>query len=268
MTSALSTFFRLNWCASRFVTPKHFAQSNVFETYLKIGTIVLSHPKVAKVADIAAGKMWQFPPYYKDWFKIELIGVDIDGDEMKQNAALDQRIVGDVVEKIPLPDSIVDFVMIHSGMEHFKNNERFLQHAFRILRPGGFLLAQFPSRYAPFAIANRLLPSWLKLNILKIAMGSSAEHLGFKAYYDRTDYSSFCKLCSRVGFKVIYDLQGYFSSGYFMFFFPLYVLSHLFDLTRFALGIRNLASYNLFLLQKPASHPEVEPLRLYFAWPG
>jgi SAM-dependent methyltransferase len=260
----LSRFLDMNRSISAGITPDHVHESNVFGVYKKIATIVLSHPKVSKVADVGAGKSWQLPSYYKDWYGIELVGLDIDSDEMKDNPALDQRIVCDVVHKIPIPDGQIDFVMVHSGIEHFSDNERFLRNAFRILKPGGFLLAQFPGRYAPFALANRLLPDYFAKLLLRAAMGETNE-LGFRAYYDRTNYSSFKGLYLSVGFEEVYYLPGYYSSVYFARFLPAYVISYLYDLVRYGLGIRELASYNLFLLQKPNIAKDPEPFRLY-AW--
>ncbi len=257
-------FWQANRQLSQRMTPRHVHEANVFGAYRKIGTIVLSHPQVSRVADVGAGKEWQFPAYYKSWYGIHLIGLDIDGDEMVGNAALDERIVCDAVEAIPLPDASVDVVMVHSGIEHFHDNERFLRNVFRILRPGGFMLAQFPGRYAPFAIANRLLPDWVAKKVLKVSMGET-DALGFKAYYDRTNYKAFSKLARDAGFHETYHLPGYFSSSYFEFFSPLFVLSYAYDMLRYSAGNREIASYNLFLLQKPSAEPDFEPFSLY-AW--
>lgn len=262
--SVVLKFLESNRRLSNRWTPDHVHEANVFGAYRKLGTIVLSHPKVSTVADVGAGKKWQFPVYYKDWYKINLIGLDIDGDEMSGNDALDERIVCNVMDGIPLPDDSVDLVMVHSGIEHFKDNEHFLHNAFRILRPGGLILAQFPGRYAPFAIANRILPSWMAKRLLKISMGDS-DDLGFKTYYDRTSYRAFSALATHVGFDEIYYTPGYFSSSYFGFFSPLYALSYTYDMVRYGLGIRAIASYNLFLLRKPTIEPETEPFQLY-AW--
>ena len=260
----VSRFFELNRRTAELITQDHIHESNVFGCYKKLATILLSHPRVSKVVDVGAGKSWQLPSYYKDWYGIELIGLDIDGHEMKNNDALDQKIVCNVVERIPIPDNQIDLVMVHSGIEHFSDNKRFLENAFHVLRPGGFLLAQFPGRFAPFALVNRLLPTNWARHLLRLTMGSTDE-LGFRAYYDRTNYSAFKSLYASVGFQEIYHLPGYYSSSYFARFLPAYLASYAYDIVRYGLGIRDLASYNLFLLQKPADGPDMEPLRLY-AW--
>src|SRR5690606_19464689 len=153
-----------------------------------------------------------------------------------------------------------DLFMVHSGIEHFPDNEKFLEHALRTLRPGGFLVAQFPSRYAPFVLANRLLPERVSRRVLDKAMGERAKLLGFRAHYDRTDYAAFRKMFTRVGFEETYHLPGYNSSVYCEFFVPLFALSYMYDALTFTLGIRQLAAYNFWVLRKPAAGEDAESL--------
>jgi SAM-dependent methyltransferase len=154
--------------------------------------------------------------------------------------------------------------MISSGIEHFSNNQRFLENAFEVLRPGGYLLAQFPGRYAPFAVANRLMPKSASKRLLSASMGETAEHLGFTAHYDRTNYSAFRKMVQASGFDVIYHLPGYNSSSYLEFFVPFYLVSYCYDSVMHAVGLRNLAAYNLWVLRKPGE-TDLPEFKLY-AW--
>jgi SAM-dependent methyltransferase len=216
------------------------------------------------VLDVGAGKQWHFPKHYKEWYDIRLIGLDIDGAEMKDNALLDKRIECDAVKHIPIPAGTVDLVMISSGIEHFSNNQKFLENAFDVLRPGGYLIAQFPGRYAPFAIANRLLPKSTSKKLLAASMGETAEHLGFVAHYDRTNYSAFRRMAQASGFKIIYQLSGYNSSSYLEFFLPFYLISYLYDSIMHAVGLKDLAAYNLWILRKPGESDSLE-FKLY-AW--
>src|SRR5262249_55036298 len=150
----LGSFLDVNRRISKALTPKHVHEANVFGGYRKLGAMLLSHPDVRRVVDVGSGKSWHFPKHYKEWYGIHLIGVDIDAAEMLANELLDEKLECDVVESIPVEPGSVDLIMINSGVEHFHDNERFLRNAYQALRPGGFLLAQFPNRYAPFAIAN------------------------------------------------------------------------------------------------------------------
>ncbi|MBV8525625.1 MAG: methyltransferase domain-containing protein [Acetobacteraceae bacterium] len=263
--SLVGRFFDFNRRISRAITPDHAHEANVFGAYRKIGALLMSHPRVSTVADVGAGRWWQFPAQYKEWYRIRLIGLDIDGSAMSANALLDERIECDVVHSIPLQPGSVDLCMIHSGIEHFADNGRVLQNLFEVLRPGGFILAQFPNRYAPFAMANQLLPHSVSKWLLGRAMGDTAVALGYRAHYDRTNYSAFRNLAMQVGFRELYYMPGYYSSSYCEFFVPLFMLSYALYLIRFAIGIKNLASYNIWVLHKPANTPD-EPLFQFYAW--
>lgn len=248
------------------ITPTHVHEANVFGMYRKLGTMLMSHPKVSTVVDVGAGKSWQFPLYYKEWFGIRLIGLDIDASEMQDNSALDEKIECDIVSGIPLEPGTVDLFMIHSGIEHFRDNERALRNMYQVLCPGGFILAQFPNRYAPFAVANRLLPRratrWL---LDRLVGGTTADQLGYHTYYDRTNYSAFRSMVKSAGFDETYYSPGFFGSSYFGFFLPLFVCSYAYDVFCSALGIKNLASYNLWVLQRPGDPAVVQPIQFY-AW--
>jgi ubiquinone/menaquinone biosynthesis C-methylase UbiE len=261
----LRRFIAANKRISKAITPRHVHEANVFGAYHKLAALLMAHPNVTTVVDVGAGKQWHFPKYYKEWFGLHLIGLDIDAAEMEPNEALDEKIRCNVVEDIPLADNSVDLFTVSSGIEHFSNNEQFLANAYRKLRPGGFFIAQFPSRYASFAIANRLLPSSVTRRILDNAMLDSKHELGFRAYYDRTHYSAFKKLVAKAGFRELYHLPGYYSSSYCEFFVPLYLVSYALDAVAFGMGVKQLAAYNLWVLVKPDPNSVEQPFKLY-AW--
>jgi SAM-dependent methyltransferase len=232
-------------------TPEHYRESNVFNMYTKIANILFAQSSISRVVDAGAGKRWRFPSDYKSRFDLHLIGVDIDFAEMAMNDTLDEKYVSDVCKSIPVAPGSVDLITAYSGLEHFEDTGNFLQQCFLALRPGGLCIAQFPGRYAPFAVLNRCLPHRVTKFLLANLRPGSEGALGFRAYYDRTNYSAFVRMAKTSGFEVEYYLPGFFSSGYFAFFIPIYIVSIFFDLLRFSAGAKNLASYNLFVLRKP-----------------
>src|SRR3954454_18539775 len=110
-----------------------------------------------------------------------------------------------------------------------------------------------------------MLPQWASKSLIGVAMRDDADVLGFTAHYDRTHYSAYAAMVKKAGFKIIYYSPGFYSSSYAEFFFPLWLCSYIYDIVRFALGIKNLASYNLFLLKKPDGTRDSESFQLY-AW--
>jgi SAM-dependent methyltransferase len=223
----LASFSCVNRRIARAITPKHVHEANVFGVYRKVGAMLMSHPQVIQVVDVGAGRQWQFPPYYKDWYRIRLVGVDIDLDEMMDNDVLDEKVECDIVDGVPFEPGSIDLFMVHSGIEHFSDTEQALRNLFVALRPGRFILAEFPNRFAHFAILNRLLPTALSRWLLDHFLGSSPEVLGFIAHYNNTNYSGFNKICQKVGFRQLYFLPGYYGSFYFEFFLPIYVCSYI-----------------------------------------
>ena len=92
--SALDRFISFNRKAADAMTPSHVHEANVFGMYKKLGPLLMSHPRVSTAVDVGAGKSWQFPSHYKEWFNINLIGLDIDASEMFHNQLLDDKIEG------------------------------------------------------------------------------------------------------------------------------------------------------------------------------
>jgi SAM-dependent methyltransferase len=261
----VSRFLSFNRRMCRRLTSTHIHEANTFAVYKKVGALLLSHPNISRVVDCGAGASWQFPEYYKRWYGIHLIGLDIDPAEMQENRCLDEKIYCDVTDSIPVEPGSIDLIMVSSGIEHFSNNEAFLRNAYDSLRHGGLLIAQFPGRYAPFAIVNRMLPRKHAKALIGVAMQNDVGVLGFTAYYDRTHYSAYAGIAKATGFSVVYYSPGYYSSSYAEFFLPLWLVSYAYDILRFAIGVKNLSSYNLFVLQKTNGSDDPEPFRLY-AW--
>lgn len=246
----LAAFVRLNRRLSARSTSLAIRNSSVFSMFPKVAEIVLLHPATRRVVDAGAGAAWCFPPEFKAEADLHLIGIDIDPQEMRLNPALDERIPGSVCDPFQVEAGTVDAITAFSGVEHFPNNEAFLRNCSEALRPGGRVIAQFPSRYASFAILNRMIPQNLKLLLIKHLRPDVADHTGFTAHYDRTDYRSFVKIAEEAGLEVEFYHPGYFH-GYAGFFYPLYLLTILSGLVRLVLGVRSLATYNLFVLRKP-----------------
>lgn len=257
----LHWFVKFNRTLSWLVSPQSLADHDIANEYTRLGALLMSQPNVSRVVDVGAGKVWHFPLHYKKWYGIKLIGVDIDGEEMADNTLLDEKFVADVVENIPVDPESVDLIMVRSGVEHFSDNQRFLDNAYAALRPGGFLIAFFPNRYAPFAIINRMLPQRVSKRVLQETAHETADELGFKVFYDRTNYTGFRRLYAKAGFKAVYHLPSFYSCFYFRFFLPLFFLSYFFDTMRFMIGSPRLAAYHIWVLQKPG--PVEEALQLY-----
>jgi SAM-dependent methyltransferase len=253
--TAFAHAVRLNIRLCSAITPQHIRETSAFFLFRAafLDVVVDLEPKV--VVDIGAGKQWHQRPGIKRLARFRLIGVDINAEEMSGNEALDERVVSDVTKSIDVPAGCADVVTVRSGVEHFSDNAAFLRNLHDLLRPGGRALLVFPGRYAPFVLINRMLPTRIARALLRVLVPGSDGVLGFQAHYDRTSYRQFTRMAERAGFKVVRRSCSFYSSVYFRFFVPLYVLSLVLDHLRHMIAIKDLASFYLFVLEKPASDP-------------
>jgi len=78
-------------------------------------------------------------------------GVDIDRPSLEAAARIYRGIDfkwGDASREIPLPDDSVDVVVSFETIEHFTNQDRFLEECRRVLRSGGTFICSSPNRDA------------------------------------------------------------------------------------------------------------------------
>ncbi len=237
---------------SGWLVPSHFSKTTALNHfYLQAMREMLKHPG-GVVADVAGGKRWLFPQSLKSSLGLHLVGVDIDGRELEQNRLIDQAVIADVCREIPTPLGKYAVITCRAGVEHFPDTEGFLRSAFDALEDGGVIVLWFPNKYAPFALLNQMLPNWIAKRLLRsLTADGEAGITGFRAYYNQTSARAFKKLSKRTGFEEAYFFASYYSSKYFMFFPPVFLVSVVFDYLRFLTGINNLASHYCFVLRKP-----------------
>jgi SAM-dependent methyltransferase len=233
------------------VTPDYVNSRCASQEYLKQCLAIFEQYNGATVLDVGAGRTWHFDREIKERHGIRLIGLDLDDSEMARNPLLDERIREDASRSLHVPPGSVDVITARTVVEHLEDSAAFLSRAFEALRSGGQLVILIPNKYAPFALLNRALPRSLSHWLLRHLIPDSPGVLGFRAYYDRTTFSSFERLLRSAGFTVRYSYSSYFSSWYFRFLLPLYLTSLLFDHLRWATGVRALSSFDLFVAAKP-----------------
>jgi SAM-dependent methyltransferase len=248
LSDVLRQFVHANVALSDRIEPSIVKKTHAYTKYHEAGTALLqSEPKT--VLDVGAGKRWHFPPSLKGP-EMKLIGFDIDMAEMAENALLDQRVCGDACTSLGIPDQSVDLIMGRAVIEHLHDNASFLRSANRALREDGRLIVTFASKHAPFAVLNRLLPRRMSQWLLTHLVPGSSGKLGFEAFYDRTSFTEFKRSLIDAGFEVEEGFASYFSSSYYRFFVPLFVVSLGFNYVCYALGIPRLASYFMFIARK------------------
>ncbi len=224
----------------------------IYDEYINQVVAQLDKDSSAKtVLDVGAGKSTVFLPNVANRDNLWLVGVDVSMEEMELNADLDEKHVADVSQHIPLTADSVDIVVSHAVLEHLPSIDVFWKEVFRVLRPGGSSVHLFPSKYAPFSIANRLLPNWLVLRILDRLHPDFIGKHGFVAHYDECTAADMARVIEKNGLIVEEVRISYYQAPYYAFLFPLYVLNVLYEKVLVFFDARRLAASVMIVARKP-----------------
>jgi 2-polyprenyl-6-hydroxyphenyl methylase/3-demethylubiquinone-9 3-methyltransferase len=219
------------------------ARPNPFELYADRVAALFESETPLTIADIGGGRSCTFAHLRPRGNRSRIVAVDISADELALNDQVDEKRVADVVERLPFADGELDAIVSSSLLEHLRDVDAFIESSARALKPGGRWIHVLPSKFAPFSIANQLLPRRLGRRVLFSLLPETQGKCGFRAYYDRCYYSALLALLERHGFEVEEVYVGYFQSWYLSFFLPAFLASALYELVIYKLGAKNLAAY-------------------------
>ncbi|HUW58886.1 MAG TPA: class I SAM-dependent methyltransferase [Planctomycetota bacterium] len=249
----LRAFFELNRRVFEKLYP-HFPQMtfSIWEHYVDEIVRMLDARPGQTVVEIGAGKTCPYAGRLERRTDTTLIGVDLAADDMHENPDLDERIVADVTEGIPLADASADLVVSRCVLEHLRDVEAFFAEMRRVLKPGGRFLHLFACRFSPSGVLNRLAGEPTTHALLAVFRPEQVEPGGFPAFYDRC-YPSAMRAMLRRQRLTLTDVRcGYFQSEYYAFCLPLALLSAVYEWTVMTLGIESLAANVLIAGEKPA----------------
>ena len=202
------------------------------------------------VVDVGGGKRCSFAQHRRPELGTRIVAVDVSADELAANTDVDEKRVADVTGGLPVGDEEADLVVSHSVLEHLETVSPFVADTRRALKPGGFTIHRFPSKLAPFSIANRLLPRELSARLLHALIPGRSGRLGFPAYYDHCTERAMRRLLEEEGFEIVQSRVSYYQSDYFEFALPLFVASALYELVVSALRLRPLAATVVVVARK------------------
>ncbi len=175
------------------------------------------------VYDIGGGKNPYLNLDRKKELNARVVGLDIDPEELSRapQGAYDETICTSITSFKGNHDA--DVVICQALLEHVNGVEAAFASISSILKTGGVALIFVPSRNAIFARLNLLLPQSVKKAVLHSIFPHTQRDQGFPAYYDKCTPSQFKKLAARHEMDVV-DEKYYYTSSYFSFCFPAYVL--------------------------------------------
>lgn len=227
-----------------------YRMHGIWDAYARRVAVEVNGRTDAVVMDVGAGRETPFAPLLTQ--RAHIIGVDLLAEDMNENRDLDERVVADVGGE-GLPSSrAVDVVCSRMVLEHLEDVEEFVKCVYAALKPGGVTIHLFAGRYAPFALANRLLPDALSKRVLYALKPSSVDVGGFPAHYDRTDPDSVRVLFERAGLEVRDIRVSYDVTPYFEFFVPLFLLGRLWENLMTRLKLQRFASFVLIVASRSA----------------
>lgn len=202
------------------------------------------------VMDVGGGKNPIISSDLKTSLRLRTVGVDISQAELKAAppGCYDQIICGDITAAVTLPE--VDLVISRSVTEHVSDPSAMYLNIFRVLRPGGFVVAYVPNKFAPYALVNAAIPNRFSKVLLSLFHWETKEETGFPVRYNRCYPSSFEDLLLGVGFRVVRFHLSY-RSEYCNFFAPLHAAELAWQLFTSRLKLRNLCEGFTIVAQKP-----------------
>ncbi len=202
------------------------------------------------IYDIGGGKHCHYINEI-DKKNVYVCAVDISKEELEVNALVNEKIVSDVCKKIPLPYGQVDMITSSSVLEHLLDPQAFFLNASESLKAGGMFIHTCPSRYAIFAVINRILPQKLSRKVLFFFLPEAKRTSGFPAYYINLYYKKIKKMLKKAGLELLYFIPQYRQCSYFSFFYPLFLLTYFWDFLMKKLKLKNMSAYFLIVARKP-----------------
>lgn len=113
----------------------------------------------------------------------EVVGADVD-DAVLENQLTDSNVIIDAASPLPFEDESFDVILSWATFEHIERAELVSSELTRVLKPGGWICAWTPSKWAYFAIAARLIPDRYQSHFVKwTAAGARKEKDVFPTYY-------------------------------------------------------------------------------------
>jgi SAM-dependent methyltransferase len=218
-----------------------------FRDYENLVHDCLSKLDKPTILDIGGGKEWVLGSQRPAGCKV--ICLDLSIEQLRQNSCVDELILADADQELPLAPSSIDMVISRTLIEHLKSPEAFFAHLYRVLKPGGYGIHLFPCKFAPVALINLMCSKSFSQKVLFYFRPEAKGKGGFPAYYRHCYHNKIKKLLKLQGYEVT-QLKHYHNQFvYFEFLFPLFLIYALYEMC--TMPIKNLASFLLIVTQKP-----------------
>lgn len=223
---------------------------DMYQVYAdRVAALMNSRPHQI-VLDVGSGKQCAFAAGRDPALRTTILGVDISHAEISGNSGVDVRLVANVAQGLPFRAGAVDMITSSAVLEHLENVQGFIADSARVLRSRGYFVQVFPSKFAPFALINQMLPASVSRSLIQFLVPEKKGECGFRAFYNGCYYSALRGLLEKHQLEVAGVELSYFQSDYFNFFAPAFLLVRLYENFIRRLSARNLAAYVLIVARK------------------
>jgi SAM-dependent methyltransferase len=97
--------------------------------------------------------------HFKFDAEVHTVGIDISRQQLEQNPALHERILGDI-QDYPLPKEKFDVAVCWMVLEHLPRPKQALLNLFSSIKPGGLLILGIPNVFSFKGIVTKVTPFW------------------------------------------------------------------------------------------------------------
>lgn len=226
------------------------ARPDLFELYIGCVLERLNSRPCQIVLDVGGGKSCPLPGLRSAKMNSKIVAVNVSHDELRGNCNVDWKVAADLMRTLPFASGTADLVISRSTLEHLSDLEHFIREGYRVLKGGGYFIHLFASKFAPFALANQMLPPSLSRRLLHLLIPGSEGICGFPAVYNQCYYSATKRLLVKNAFDLVDIRLSYYQSRYYRFLAPLFIVSAIYELCVRATGAKNLCAYLLVAAQK------------------
>jgi len=218
--------------------------------YIELVTRYMNSRTNQTIVDVGGGKSCPFAQYKDPTQQTRIVAVDTSEDELKHNIDVDEKVVANIAQGFPFEAEAVDLIVSRSVLEHLESVEEFMARSATSLKKGGYFIHLLPSKFAPFALINQVLPHTVSTKVLDSFKPEMKGICGFPAFYDNCYYSAISRLLAKYDFEIIDIYISYYQSSYFSFFAPLFLASALYEMSILKLSAKNLCAYLLIVARK------------------
>lgn len=143
------------------------------------------------------------------------IGIDMQIDALKLNAAMDYKIVSGV-ENLPFKNNTFDIIISQWVVEHLSHPEQAFMEFERVLKEDGNIILVTNSIYNPLMLFSAKTPDLIRDRIKKRLLPREIEEDTFRTYYKCNSVSKMDRTLTGLGYKK--EFIGYFGDPSFFIF--------------------------------------------------